>query len=168
MTITVVKMDVTTVTKGVVAHGVNCQGKMNSGVAKAIRAKWPAAFEKYEKVCTAFADRREELLGLTHTVNVGEECTNDLFVANCFTQLYYGYENQKYADIKAVDSSLAYALAVAVGAKIPLYMPRIGCGLGGLNWDTEVGPVVDKIHAMYDFDTTTDIYRPQIYVCDWS
>jgi len=45
--ISIIKKDVTTVTKGVVAHGVNCQGAMGSGVAGAIRRKWPSVFIEY-------------------------------------------------------------------------------------------------------------------------
>ena len=31
----------------VICHQVNCQGKMNSGVAKAIRNKYPRVYEEY-------------------------------------------------------------------------------------------------------------------------
>lgn len=31
----------------VICHQVNCQGKMNSGVAKAIREKWPEVYTRY-------------------------------------------------------------------------------------------------------------------------
>ena len=27
----------------------------------------------------------------------------------------------------------------------PIYLPRLGCGLGGLNWEREVRPVVDSL-----------------------
>ena len=30
-----------------ICHQVNCQGAMNSGVAKAIRTKWPEAYNEY-------------------------------------------------------------------------------------------------------------------------
>ena len=35
----------------IIIHQVNCQGAMNSGVAKAIREKWPIVFDKYSKLC---------------------------------------------------------------------------------------------------------------------
>jgi len=41
---------------------------------------------------------------------------------------------------------------------LPIYMPRIGCGLGGLDWDTEVGPIVEKINELYP--------RVEVFVCD--
>ena len=32
-----------------ICHQVNCQGKMNSGVAKIIRDKWPEVYTQYLK-----------------------------------------------------------------------------------------------------------------------
>lgn len=36
--------NIITIQEGVIAHGVNCTGAMNSGVAKAIREKWPEVY----------------------------------------------------------------------------------------------------------------------------
>ena len=30
-----------------ICHQVNCQGKMNSGIAKSIRDKWPVVYNNY-------------------------------------------------------------------------------------------------------------------------
>ena len=49
MSITFVKQDLTTSDADYICHQVNCQGKMNSGVAKAIRERWPVVFEQYMK-----------------------------------------------------------------------------------------------------------------------
>ena len=35
----------------VIAHGVNCQGVMGSGVAKALYEKWPEVKKSYLKYC---------------------------------------------------------------------------------------------------------------------
>lgn len=161
MSITYIKHNVVHTTRGVVAQGVNCQGKMNSGVAKDIRATWPRAYERYMAVCDAVENKRD-LLGLAHCINVGDEA-NELFVANCFTQEYYGYDNKAYADIQAVEDSLRYAVSFSVGAKLPLYLPRIGCGLGGLDWDIQVGPALERIHDQF---ITGLLAEPEIYVCD--
>lgn len=152
--------DVTTVERGVVAHGVNCQGKMGSGVAKAIRARWPIVFERYEPICNNI-DRKSDLLGLAHIVNVGE-CVNGLFVANCFTQFYYGNDGKRYADVQAVRESLESAIDFALGADLPLYMVKIGCKLGGLDWETEVKPVVETLYQNV-VDRGRDL---DIYICD--
>lgn len=39
---------------------------------------------------------------------------------------------------------IAYALKT-VGDERPILLPKIGCGLGGLNWERQVRPVVDSI-----------------------
>ena len=35
----------------VIAHQVNCQGVMGSGVAKQIRDKWPRVYDSYVTYC---------------------------------------------------------------------------------------------------------------------
>ena len=47
--VTVVKGNLLNASEKIIAHQVNCQKKMNSGVAKAIREKWSDVFEKYQK-----------------------------------------------------------------------------------------------------------------------
>ena len=40
----------------------------------------------------------------------------------------------------------------------PVYIPRIGCGLGGLNWDKDVEPIMKGLDDDYK--------RIHIFVCD--
>ena len=39
--------DITNSKANYICHQVNCQGAMNSGVAKAIREKWPRVYKAY-------------------------------------------------------------------------------------------------------------------------
>lgn len=157
-TIKYVTEDVTHVTHGVVAHGVNCQGVMGSGVAKAIRAKWPKAYEKYhEYVKHTPGFELNCLLGDMLIVDVGTNPLERVYVANCFTQEQYGKDGKVYADIVSVGRSLDAALQFTQGQGLPLYLPRIGCGLGGLDWDTQVGPLLEGL---------AEDYTIHIYVCD--
>lgn len=94
--------DVTTPTYGIIGHGVNCQGVMGSGVALAIRNKFPKAYEEYLKFCAPFKGREHDLLGLTQLVEVGR----GLYVANMFTQLNYGRDGKAYADLNAIGSAI--------------------------------------------------------------
>ena len=138
--ITYEKMDITTVQRGLILHGVNCQGVMGSGVALAIRKKWSDVFPTYQKVCEAFNDP-DTLLGMSHFVRVDEE----LYVGNLFTQKFYGRDGKRYADPVAVAETLEEAINYAKTYNLPVYMPRIGCGLGGLDWMTDVLPVVERL-----------------------
>ena len=44
-----IQKDITTERHGLIIHGVNCQGVMGSGVALAIRNKWPVVYDEYKK-----------------------------------------------------------------------------------------------------------------------
>lgn len=89
--------DVTAPIRGIIGHGVNCQGVMGSGVALAIRNKFPKAYEEYKALCDRTEDKRQ-LLGSTQIVQI----TEDLFVANMFTQFSFGRDGKAYASIQAV------------------------------------------------------------------
>lgn len=149
--------DVTLVQKGVIAHGCNCKGIMGAGVALAIRHTWPKAYSQYVNLCRQYDDS-SEMLGMVQVVQVGDrEGFANLYVANCFTQDSYGSDGKVYADIKAITEALGNAIAFAETNNLPLYLPKIGSGLGGLKWDKEVLPVLKEL----SIDTNIDIY-----VCD--
>lgn len=94
-------------------------------------------------------------MGLCCLVNVGTD-GNELFVANCITQLTYG-RTGVHADVQSILASLDAAFAYAVDFNLPLYMPKIGCGLGGLDWTKDVLPIVTALSEIHD---------KHVYVCD--
>ena len=122
---------------GLIAHGVNCQDRMGAGVAKALFTKWPLVKSAYHAF--GYVD-----LGNVQFITVEP----GLIVANCFTQQHYGRKpGVQYADPEAVSECL---VRVAEHACIELnvnevFIPRIGCGLGGLDWETDVVPVIQDI-----------------------
>jgi len=145
-----IKKDVTTVGMGIVAHGVNCQGKMASGVAKVIRKKWPQAYFEYVSSPVGKA-----MLGACRLVQVEDD--ESLWVANLYTQVFYGYGGGKYASADAIESALDHCGLCAEVYDLPIFMPRIGCGLGGLDWEKDVAPVVEA---------ASEKHRVDIFVCD--
>lgn len=151
------KQDITTVTEGVIAHGVNCRGVMGSGVAGALRRKYPQIFTRYSNICEIYTKNPDWMLGMVDLVEVSTETEPLLLVANCFTQDNYGREGKRYANARAIEQSINTVAQVAIGVAVPLYMPKIGCGLGGLSWDGEIEPIVQCI---------ADKYNMTIYVCD--
>ena len=128
--------DITTVqSPALIAHGVNTKNAMGSGVARAIYMKWPTVKAMYH---------REGSMRLGDTQFV--EVEDGLVVANCFTQSDYGRDGQCYASLKAVKMSLAAAAYEALNRDLDkVYIPRIGCGLGGLDWEEDVVPVLLEI-----------------------
>jgi O-acetyl-ADP-ribose deacetylase (regulator of RNase III) len=142
------KKDITTVTApGIIAHGVNCQNTMGSGVAKALYTKWPLVKKEYHEYGS-------QCLGDVQVVQV----ELGLVVANCFTQKHYGYAKRRYANVVALCGSLtALILGEFVHDPIEIHIPRIGCDRGGLDWDKDVAPVLEALEAEY---------RVTFVVCD--
>lgn len=141
MFIKLIKGDITGVTRGVIPHGVNCQGVMGSGVAKALKEKWPEIYTQF-----LGAGKGPQLLGKTQNSHVGP----DLWVMNCFTQEYYGRDGKRYASIEAIETALEQVFSFANRKELPVCMPKIGCGLGGLNWSREVLPLVARLSHKFD------------------
>ena len=75
-----------------IAHQVNCQGKMNSGVAKQIRNKWPEVYESYLYFCGLFSGKGAPL-GMCDMVPV----STGQVVVNMFAQDRYGYDGKQSA-----------------------------------------------------------------------
>lgn len=128
--INIVEGDIRDAKEGVVAHQVNCQGAMASGVAKAIYTKWPQVKTKYLEFCADYTP--QELLGRTQYV----KC-DDKYVANVFGQLYYG-KNPRiiYTDYDALRFALTHVGMFAKKHDLSIALPyRIGCGLANGDWD---------------------------------
>ena len=150
MSVRYIEKDITTVDVGVVAHGVNCSGAMNSGVAKAIRNRWPLVYEKFK-----IHPKGRGVLGEADFVYIPEE---EVVVANCYTQVFYGYGGGKYADPEAIKCAMARVMHIADLQCLHVYIPKIGCGLGGLNWKKDVEPIIEELADIHE--------RINIYVCD--
>ena len=75
--------DITSLKRGLILHQVNCQGAMNSGVARAIRDKYDVVYDEYRKLWGPLQFRPEELLGQAQFVELSEE----LVIGNLFGQL---------------------------------------------------------------------------------
>jgi O-acetyl-ADP-ribose deacetylase (regulator of RNase III) len=139
-------IDVRDIKEGWILHGVNCKGVMGSGIAKVLRDKYPGIYKEYKALCDA---RGVDNLGLVDVVAINSSV---LLVINCFTQASFGYNKTiKYADQNAIRNCFdilvdgLYYIYQTTSGMLPetIYLPRIGCGLGGLDWETEVEPIVN-------------------------
>ena len=111
----------------VICHQVNCMGKMNSGVAKAIREKWPVVYDNYR----AMYEDEVDLLGKIQPVYIPE---NDCAVINMFAQYNYGYDGRQYTSYDAFWNCLQ-EIKKYLNPGITIAFPaRIGCVRGGADW----------------------------------
>lgn len=118
--------------KGILIHGCNAQGVMGSGIALAIKNKWPQAFEDYKKSC--------ENIGLGGTIIT--IINDDLMVVNAITQNGYG-RNGRHVNYEAIAQSFTSAAYLCEITSLDLYFPLIGAGLGGGNWKI-ISTIIDE------------------------
>lgn len=142
-----IEKDITTVERGIICHGVNCQGAMGSGVALAIKTKWPIIYVSFLNMPTG-----KTMLGTAHLIDV-DEGSDSLFVANCYTQQFCGFGG-RFADLDAIYNSLSKSFKWADIYTLDIFLPKIGAGLGGLDWETEVKPIIEKLDNEYERVTT--------------
>lgn len=127
----IIKGDLLKSQSEIIAHQVNCLGVMGSGVAKQIREKYPEVYDEYIEFCVDYSDK--SLLGMTQAIKT----TNGRIVVNLFGQNDYGRDGKQYTDIDALrqcfNSLYTYALRNDIKT---IAMPyKIGCGLGGGDWE---------------------------------
>lgn len=136
----VITGDLFNVTEGIIAHQVNCQGVMGSGVAKIVRERYPRAYQSYVELCQRYAPK--QLLGTVQPVKVSD----DLFVLNVFGQEGFGNAGRN----TSYDATADAWEKIGIHYKDDLiHVPYLmGCALGGGNWDI--------------YETIVDTYHPHV------
>lgn len=131
-----------------IVHQVNCQGAMNSGVAKCIREKFPVVFAEYNLYCKS--SEPSQLLGNCLIVPVW----NGQAVANLFGQNNFGYDGKQYTNYEALESALNILRIQLKPGESIAFPYKMACDRGGADWKV----VFDMITAIFkDFDV--EIWR---------
>ncbi len=105
-----------------IGHGVNTQGVMGAGIAKQFRDRFPNNYKVYRKLC---------LDGSLFGGGIFIYFENGKEVVNIASQERTG-ANADYGFLFAGCYSAAVALT---GGIETLAIPKIGCGIGGIEWD---------------------------------
>ena len=137
-------------TADIICHQCNCQGKMNSGVAKAIREQWPFVYYQYMQ----WYNRGKVKLGEIQVVGTGE----GHMVANLFAQDHYGYDGKQYTSYEALQSCLNKLRDFCIEQKaISIAFPwHMSCDRGGADWSV-VSKMIEDTFA--DTDLTIEIWK---------
>lgn len=140
----------------IIAHQVNCRGKMGAGVAKQVKTKFPHVYAEYCDFLKSHTNPLGEVLLVPTEFNEnainspGTIAYNGQYIANLFAQNQYGFDKKQYTDLESLEKCFYTIKRMTqyrnnlFGSKIA--MPyQIGCGYGGANWDKDVFPMIDKI-----------------------
>lgn len=109
----------------IIAHQVNCQGVMGSGVALAVRNTVPYAYIKYWE----WFQLGNAKLGRTQIIHWKDK---DKYLINIFSQDDYLPRDMRHTNYEALCKG--FETIKAGFGKEDLAMPKIGCGLGGGDW----------------------------------
>jgi O-acetyl-ADP-ribose deacetylase (regulator of RNase III) len=122
------------------AHGCDCAGQMDTGVAVAFKKKWPQMYDEYRALCEGGRFH----LGDVFTWSDGADTVYNLGIQEKALQK---------ATIPALTKSLKTMTELAAKAGIErVGLPRIGTGQGGLDW-----PRVKKILSEAGRETTVTL-----------
>lgn len=143
-----VKGDITKSDCNIICHQVNCQGVMNSGVAKAIREKWPEVYDNYKLWCDK-EDDKANLLGEAQGVLINDNPRR--YVGNLYAQYNYGYNGERYTNYEAFYNAIEQlANQITDAPKATIAFPyRIGCVRGGANWKI-IKTMIEEVFAGRD------------------
>ena len=152
MSLEIINGDLLTTKCEYICHQVNCQGAMNSGVAKAIREKWPIVYTEYKNICDN-AFNTAELLGEIQIISINENQK----VINLFGQNGYGYNGFKYTSYDAFWGCInQITFHIPKGSTIA-FPYKIGSDRGGANWTV----ILSMIYEVLSKDYIVYIYNIQ-------
>jgi len=117
------------------AHGCNIKGIMDAGIAREFKRRYPEMFDEYVSYC------RSDLLkpGEVHFYRKADG--RKPYIVNIATQII----PSRGARIEYVERGLINVSKSYEGWGIrSLAIPKMGCGLGGLEW-VDVNKIVERV-----------------------
>lgn len=133
----------------IIVHQVNCQSKMNSGIAKQIREKYPQAYDDYMRV----NDKPSKLGHVKLTMIKNKDGCK--YIANLFGQERYGYDGKRYTNYEAIYSGLEYIKNIAQKHNKSIAIPfKIGSDRGGADWR-----IIEKMIEVIFEDYEVTLYK---------
>lgn len=150
-----------------ICHQVNCQGVMNSGIAKQIRERWPEVYafyrDRWEKTYHAGQAgglyATDIMLGSIDIVALHDNTGRQ--VINMYSQARYGYDGSRFTSYDAFAKALE-KIRMSTSYNDTIGFPKnIGCGLGGGNWKV-ISALIEEILGdyrdvyIYEYDPKED------------
>lgn len=164
MPVKIIDGDLFTTKASIIAHQVNCQGVMGSGVAKQIRQRNPQMFLNYARHCAAAKRTGWSPLGTNLILHTDADADSYVpgtmvytgqYICNMFAQNMYGYDGRRYTNIDALRSCFTKLAQYAREDGLTVAMPyKVGCVRGGANWEV-VYKMIEEIFR----DVNVELWR---------
>ncbi len=134
--------------KGIIAHVANNRGAWGAGFVIAVSNRWSQPELRYRLWAKNGYDASAGTFKLGETQFVALE-DGKVIVANMVAQDGFGSPGRIPLQYDALELCLDAVARKAKEMKLPVQMPRIGCGLAGGSWD-KVEPIVAR--SLYGVD----------------
>ena len=119
-----------------IVNAVNCVGVMGGGVAKAIKNKYPWCLVPYKDACEKKILQPGGIFVVC--IDVFPKIEYPVIINLATKSHWRGKSRIEWVD-KALENLSVFLSASDIAS---VAIPRLGCGLGGLDWD-EVRPLVE-------------------------
>lgn len=115
---------------------VNTVGVMGKGIALQFKKKFPENFKAYAHACK----NGEVEIGKMYTFPLGK-LTNPRYIINFPTKQHWREKSRLEYVRKGMDDLLREIQRLNIRS---VAIPPLGCGNGGLDWETEVRPLIEE------------------------
>lgn len=123
-------------------HGCNCQSTWGAGIAKSLKDAFPNAYMADKK---DYRQPHEKIGSYSH-----HKTKNGLVIINLYTQYDFGRDRSfEYGAFRAAIIEFKRDFCLFQKGPKKVYLPKIGAGLGGGNWE-----IIEKILASEIIDET--------------
>ncbi len=132
----------------VLVNAVNTVGVMGKGIAKEFKRRYPEMFKQYKDYCDS------------HILDIGKLWiykAPDRWILSFPTKRHWGGRSR----IEYIEAGLKKFVAnyKARGIK-SISFPMLGCENGGLDWESQVKPLMKKYLSSLPINTYIHLYRP--------
>jgi len=123
----------------VIVNPVNCLGVSGAGLALQLKQRFPKNYRIYRQICKAGKLRPGRVL----IVAIPKIIANSpqRYIANFPTKDDW----RDPSKLEYITSGLKRLIPELKAMKVKsIAFPKLGCGLGGLSWETQVYPAIEK------------------------
>lgn len=134
-----------------IVNAVNCVGVMGKGIALQFKNQWPANFRAYAAAC-----RRKEVRPGTMFVHDAGGLVKPNFIVNFPTKDHWRGKSRIEFVRDGLDDLVRQVDRLGIQS---IAIPPLGCGNGGLDWET-VRPIIEQAFAQLR-DVEVRLFEPQ-------
>lgn len=134
----------------VLVNTVNTVGVMGKGIAKVFKRQYPKMFEEYQRKCA------------NGSLDIGKLWlyeTSPKWILNFPTKKHWRNKSK----VEYIEAGLKEFVDIHASKGIEsISFPMLGCGNGGLDWDSQVKPLMEKHLHRLPIDIYIHLYQPDL------